>query len=165
MAHAAAYDPDNAHSTIYMWGTTGIGFNAAKVAERLGADAPTDSWALVFDPEVAAKLADCGISFLDSSSDMLPAALAWLGRDPTSSDPADLEAATEVLKAVRPYIRYFHSSQYINDLAKRTGLRRRGQGSRSLTPSPRRAPTSGSISSRFRRMRRIPTPRTPSSTS
>ena len=117
MAHAAAYDPDNAHSTIYMWGTTGIGFNAAKVAERLGADAPTDSWALVFDPEVAAKLADCGISFLDSSSDMLPAALAWLGRDPTSSDPADLEAATEVLKAVRPYIRYFHSSQYINDLA------------------------------------------------
>jgi putrescine transport system substrate-binding protein len=117
MEDAAAYDPGNEHAVIYMWGTTGIGYNVEAVRERLGEDAPVDSWALVFDPEVTAKLADCGISMLDSSTDMLPSALAWLGRDPTSSDPEDLDAAAAVIEAVRPHIRYFHSSQYISDLA------------------------------------------------
>jgi putrescine transport system substrate-binding protein len=117
MAQAAQYDEGNAHSVIYMWGTTGIGYNVGKVEERLGADAPTDSWAMVFDPEVASKLADCGIAVLDSSSDLLPSALAWLGRDPTSATREDMEAAAEVMTSVRPYIRYFHSSQYISDLA------------------------------------------------
>jgi putrescine transport system substrate-binding protein len=72
---------------------------------------------MVFDPEVASKLADCGIAVLDSSSDLLPSALAWLGRDPTSATREDMEAAAEVMMSVRPYIRYFHSSQYISDLA------------------------------------------------
>jgi putrescine transport system substrate-binding protein len=117
MAAAAAYDPGNEHSVVYMWGTIGIGYNVAKIAERLGDDAPVDSWALVFDPAYAAKLADCGISMLDASTDMLPLALAFLGKDPTSKDQADLEAAAAVFEAIRPYIRYFHSSQYISDLA------------------------------------------------
>lgn len=117
MAKAAAYDPDNAHAIIWMWGTTGLGFNEAAVAERLGEDAPTDSWSLIFDPENAAKLADCGITLLDSPTDMLPSALAFLGREPTSSEPEDLEAAAAVLESIRPYVRYFHSSQYISDLA------------------------------------------------
>jgi putrescine transport system substrate-binding protein len=117
MEAAAAYDPENAHSVIYMWGTTGIGYDAAKVAERLGEDAPVDSWQLIFDPEYAAKLADCGITLLDSPSDVLPSALAYLGLDPTSTDAADFEKAAELIQSVRPYIRYFHSSQYINDLA------------------------------------------------
>lgn len=117
MKQAAAYDADNAHSVIYMWGTIGIGVNVAKVKERLGDSAPTDSWALVFDPQYASKLADCGIAMLDSPTEMLPEALAWLGLDPTTSDRAELEKAAETLKAVRPYIRYFHSSQYISDLA------------------------------------------------
>ncbi len=117
MAKAAAYDEDNAHSVIYMWGTTGLGYNVEKVAERLGEDAPTDSWSLILDPANAEKLADCGISLLDSPTDMLPSVLAWLGREPTSSEPEDLEAAAEALTAIRPYVRYFHSSQYINDLA------------------------------------------------
>jgi putrescine transport system substrate-binding protein len=117
MADAAAYDPDNEHSAIYMWGTIGIGYNVAAVRERLGDDAPVDSWALVFDPEYAAKLADCGISMLDSPTDMLPLALAYLGKDPESTDKDDLNAAAEALLAVRPYVRYFHSSQYISDLA------------------------------------------------
>ena len=117
MESAAAYDPDNEHAIIYMWGTTGIGYSVAAVEERLGADAPADSWAQIFDPEIAAKLADCGISFLDSATDMLPSAMAYLGLDPTSSEEADLAAAAELLAAVRPYVRYFHSSQYISDLA------------------------------------------------
>lgn len=117
MANAAAYDPDNAHSVIYMWGTTGIGYNVGMVAERLGADAPADSWALVFDPDNAEKLADCGIALLDSATDMLPSAMAYLGLDPTSSEPEDLEAAAALIGSIRPYVRYFHSSQYISDLA------------------------------------------------
>jgi putrescine transport system substrate-binding protein len=117
MEDAAAYDPDNAHSIIWMWGTTGIGYSVAAVEERLGAEAPTDSWALVFDPQYAEKLADCGISFLDSSSDMLPSAMAFLGIDPKSTEAEDLEAATALLETVRPFVRYFHSSQYISDLA------------------------------------------------
>ncbi len=117
MAKAAEYDADNAHGVIWMWGTNGIGFNRAMVEERLGADAPTDSWSLVLDPANAEKLADCGITILDSPNEVLPSVLAWLGREPTSSEPEDLEAAAEALMAIRPYVRYFHSSQYISDLA------------------------------------------------
>ncbi len=117
MARAAGYDPDNAHAVIYQWGTTGIGYNVDKVAERLGEDAPADSWALIFDPAVAAKLADCGISLLNESNDVLQTALNYLGIDPMSQNPDDLEKAAQLLEAVRPHIRYFHSSQYISDLA------------------------------------------------
>lgn len=117
MASAATYDEGNAHSVIYMWGTTGIGYNVAKVEELLGADAPTNSWALVFDPANAEKLAACGITMLDAPVEMLPAAMNYLGLDPQSTDAADFEQGAELLKTIRPYIRYFHSSQYINDLA------------------------------------------------
>ncbi|RMH49319.1 MAG: polyamine ABC transporter substrate-binding protein [Alphaproteobacteria bacterium] len=117
MANAAAYDPGNRHAVIYMWGTTGIGYNVAKVRERLGEDAPTNSWALVFDPAVAAKLADCGITFLDAPTEMLPAAMNYLGLDPRSTAREDFEKGAELLMKVRPHVRYFHSSQYISDLA------------------------------------------------
>jgi putrescine transport system substrate-binding protein len=117
MEAASAYDPGNEHAVIYMWGTTGIGYNVAAVEERLGAEAPVDSWALVFEPQYAAKLADCGITLLDSSTDILPSALAYLGLDPTSEDPEDFEKAAALVEGVREYIRYFHSSQYISDLA------------------------------------------------
>ena len=114
---AAAYDPDNLHSAIYLWGTTGLGYNTAAVEERLGPDAPTDSWALLLDPENAAALADCGISILDSAAEVMPGVLAWLGLPPGSKEPEHIAAAMDALKAVRPHVRYFHSSQYISDLA------------------------------------------------
>jgi len=117
MANAATYDAGNAHSVIYMWGTTGIGYNVGAVAERLGEDYTADSWSMVFDPANAEKLADCGISMLDAPTEIIPAALNYLGLDPNSEDKSDIDQATAVLEAVRPHIRYFHSSQYINDLA------------------------------------------------
>ncbi|MEM1267977.1 MAG: polyamine ABC transporter substrate-binding protein [Pseudomonadota bacterium] len=117
MAQAAKYDAENAHSVIYMWGTTGIGYNVEKVAEALGEDAPTDSWALVFEPENIAKLAECGVSLLDAPTEMLPAAMNYLDLDPNSTDQADLEAGAALLESVREHVRYFHSSQYISDLA------------------------------------------------
>ncbi len=117
MAQAAEYDPGNTHGVIYMWGTTGLGYNVEKVAEALGEDAPTDSWALIFEPENMAKLAECGVSFLNAPTEMLPAAMNYLGLDPQSTDAEDLEAGAELLMSVREHVRYFHSSQYISDLA------------------------------------------------
>lgn len=117
MATAAEYDADNEHSIIYLWGTTGIGYNVEAVAERLGADTPIDSWELLFNPEIVAKLADCGVSMLDAPTEVLPAAMNYLGLDPRSTDKKDFEAAEELLTSIRPHIKYFHSSQYISDLA------------------------------------------------
>lgn len=116
-ANAAAHDPDNAHSVVYMWGTTGVGYNIDKIKERLGEDFVVDSWNIVFDPEIVAQLADCGVTFLDAKDEMLPAALNYLGHDPNSFDRDELQQAADLMKAVRPHIRYYHSSQYINDLA------------------------------------------------
>jgi putrescine transport system substrate-binding protein len=117
MNAAANADPGNRFGVPYLWGTTGIGYNKKMVAQRLGPDAPVDSAALLFDPKNAQKLKDCGISLLDSAQEIFPAALSYLGRDPLSRDPKDLEAAAAAVAAIRPYVRKFHSSQYINDLA------------------------------------------------
>ncbi len=117
MKGAAVYDPGNEYAVIYMWGTTGLGYNSDAVAQRLGADYEVNSWSLVFDPAVVSKLADCGVTFLDAPSEMIPAAMNYLGLDPRSTDKADIEAGAKLLESVRPYIRYFNSSQYINDLA------------------------------------------------
>jgi putrescine transport system substrate-binding protein len=113
----AAADPGNQHGVPYLWSDTGIGFNELQLRAALGAAAPVDSLALIFDPAVAAKLANCGISLLDTPQEVFPAALAYLGLDPKSRDLADLDKASAVLEKIRPYIRKFHSSQYINDLA------------------------------------------------
>ena len=110
------YDPGLEHSTNYMWGTTGIGYNVDKIKERMP-DAPVDSWAMLFDPEIVSKFADCGVQVLDSPDDMLPAALNYLGLNPDSKDVADLEKAAELMKTIRPHIQKFHSSEYINALA------------------------------------------------
>jgi len=113
----AQYDEGNAYSINYMWGTTGIGANVAKVKELLGDDAPIGSLELIFNPENMAKLAECGVHFLDAPTEMIPAALKFLGEDPDSHDPELMEKAGEVLMAVRPYVQKFHSSEYINALA------------------------------------------------
>lgn len=110
------YDPDNEYAINYMWGTTGIGYNVDQIKERM-ADAPVDSWAMIFDPEVVAKFADCGIHVLDAADEMIPAALNYLGMNPDSKDKKDMEKAAELLMKIRPHIQKFHSSEYINALA------------------------------------------------
>ncbi|CAM5525987.1 putrescine transport system substrate-binding protein [Aquamicrobium terrae] len=110
------FDPGNEYSVNYMWGTIGIGYNAKKIKEILGVD-KLDSWAAVFDPEQAAKLKDCGINFLDSPTDMIPVTLAYLGLNPDSHEAADVEKVQETLLKVRPSVRKFHSSEFINGLA------------------------------------------------
>ena len=113
----ATYDPGGDYSINYMWGTTGIGVNVDKVTEVLGEDAPIDSLDLIFKPENMKKLQECGVHFLDAPTEMVPAALAWLGENPDSHDPEVLKQAEPVLSAVRPYVQKFHSSEYINGLA------------------------------------------------
>ncbi|WP_028466654.1 polyamine ABC transporter substrate-binding protein [Nisaea denitrificans] len=115
-ARVALHDPDNAHAVTYMWGTTGFGYNVKAIKQRLG-EVPADTWSLFFDPAVVAKLADCGVSLLDAPTDVMATALKYLGLDPNSESPDDLAKAEELLAKVQPHIRYFHSSQYIDDLA------------------------------------------------
>lgn len=116
-ARTAQYDPDNAYSVNYMWGTTGLGVNVGKVSEILGDDAPINSLDLVLNPENMEKLAECGVYFLDAPAEIIPATLKYIGQDPDSHDPDVLKMAEPVLEAVRPYVRKFHSSEYINALA------------------------------------------------
>ncbi|NBU24917.1 MAG: polyamine ABC transporter substrate-binding protein [Gammaproteobacteria bacterium] len=111
-----AFDPGNEYSVNYMWGTSGVGYNVQKIAERMK-DAPVNSFAMFYDPKIAAKFADCGISILDAPSEVLGTVLIYLGKDANSEKPEDLAAAEAVLKAVRPYIKNFHSSAYIEQLA------------------------------------------------
>jgi putrescine transport system substrate-binding protein len=116
MAKVALHDPDNAHGIIYLWGTNGIGYNE-KMIKALLPDAPLDSWRMVFDPEVASKVAKCGISVLDSPAEMMRAVFNYLGKDPNSQKPEDLAQGEAVLAKIRPYIRNINSSEYIEALA------------------------------------------------
>ncbi len=100
-----------------MWGTTGIGYNVGKTREVLGADAGIDSWDVVFKPEILDRFKSCGVHMLDSSDDILPAALHYLGLDPNSTSEADLQRGAELMIAIRGSVRKFHSSEYLNALA------------------------------------------------
>ncbi|MGH6715121.1 MAG: polyamine ABC transporter substrate-binding protein [Bradyrhizobium sp.] len=115
--HLATYDPGNLYAVNYMWGTTGVGYNVKMVHKILGPTAKVDSWDIVFKPENLAKFKDCGVEMLDSPDDIFPAALNYLGLDPNSTRPADLEKAADVVGKIRPYVRKFHSSEYLNALA------------------------------------------------
>ena len=112
----AQFGPLNDYSVNYMWGTTGIGYNEGLINERME-NAPTTSLAMVFDPDVVSKFADCGVHLLNAPTEIIPAALAYLGEDPRSTDSDVIAKAEAVLTKVRPYIQKFHSSQYIDALA------------------------------------------------
>jgi putrescine transport system substrate-binding protein len=113
----AIYDPGNQYAANYMWGTTGIGYNVKAVQKIFGPDARIDSWDIVFKPENLAKFKGCGVHMLDSADDIFPAALSYLGLDPNSTKQADLEKAADLVLKIRPYVRKFHSSEYLSALA------------------------------------------------
>jgi putrescine transport system substrate-binding protein len=116
MGRIAKHDPGNQYATDWQWGTTGVGYNVQKVKAVLG-DVKPDSWSLILDPANAKKLQKCGITMLDAPSEVVDSVLIYLGKDPNSESTEDLKAAEAVLMKVRPYIKYFHSSSYIDDLA------------------------------------------------
>ncbi|EOZ3451723.1 TPA: polyamine ABC transporter substrate-binding protein [Pseudomonas aeruginosa] len=116
MKNLSATDPGNRYAVPYLWGTTGIAYDAEKVRQYLGADAPTNSWDLIFKEENISKLSKCGVAMLDSSTEILSIALNYLGLPYNSQNPADYEKAQALILKVRPYIRYFDSSKLTADL-------------------------------------------------
>jgi len=116
LKRVSAHDPGNAHSINYMWGTTGFGYNIKKVQAALPG-APVGSWELLFNPEVVAKLAGCGVTILDAPTEVYANLMGYLGRDPNSDKSEDVKLFEEHMLKIRPHIKYFHSSQNINDLA------------------------------------------------
>jgi putrescine transport system substrate-binding protein len=108
-------DPGNRYGVPYLWGTTGFAYNEKMIRERMP-DAPVASGDMLFKPAVVRRFADCGVTFLDEPTDVIPMALVYLGRDPNSLDPGDLADVERLLKGVRPYIRYFSSAKMLIDL-------------------------------------------------
>jgi putrescine transport system substrate-binding protein len=118
LAIQAAYDPNNAHAVPYLHSINGFAYNVDMVKARMP-NAPVDSLDMLFKPEVVARFADCGVTFLDSPEDVIQLAFKYLGLDPNSTRREDFKAAEELLLKVRPYIRSFDSSEYINGLANK----------------------------------------------
>lgn len=112
------FDPGMRYSAPYMWGTTGFSYNVDMVRER-APDAPLDSAAFVFDPANAARLADCGLTLLDSPTDVIPTAMLYLGYESNSTDPAQLLEVETLLKNIRPFIKYFDSTKMLIDMPNR----------------------------------------------
>src|SRR5271168_1780526 len=118
LAIQAAYDPGNAHAVPYLHSINGFAYNVDMIKARMP-NAPVTSLDMIFKPEVVAKFADCGVTFLDSAADTLMLALQYLGLDPNTTKAEDYKAAESLLLKVRPYIRSFDSSEYLNGLANR----------------------------------------------
>ncbi|MDO8420250.1 MAG: extracellular solute-binding protein, partial [Rubrivivax sp.] len=117
-AQLARMDPGNDYMANWLWGYTTVGINVDKVKAALGSTPmPDNAWDLIFKPEYISKLKSCGVSFLDSATEVVPAALHYLGKPPFSKNPGDYAAASQLLKQVRPHITLFSSSGYINDMA------------------------------------------------
>src|SRR5262245_57450632 len=115
MQTVAMDDPGNRYGVPYLWGTTGFAYNRRLIRERMP-DAPVDSGDMIFKPEVVKRFADCGVTFIDEPTDVIPMAMLYLGRDPNSLDPKDLADVEKLLKGVRPYIRYFSSAKMLIDM-------------------------------------------------
>ncbi|MCY1497439.1 Putrescine-binding periplasmic protein [compost metagenome] len=114
--HMAAFDPGNRYAGLYVWGTTGFGYQRQAIEVRM-ADAPLDSWAMLMDPAVVSRFADCGVSFLNDPNEVFAAAMRYLGLDINAQNLDDLRKAEAHLAKVRPSIRYFDNDRNINDLA------------------------------------------------
>lgn len=117
-AQIAKLDPGNNHLVIWMWGFTTVGINVDKVKAALGdLPMPENAFDLVFDPKYMSRLKSCGVSFLDSPSEILPTSLHYLGKRPDSGNAGDYQEAGAMLQKIRPYVTLFSSSGYINDMA------------------------------------------------
>ena len=117
-AQIGKLDPGNKHLVVWLWGFTTVGINVDKVKAALGSlPMPDNAWDLIFDPKYVSKLKSCGVSVLDSPSEVLPAALRYIGKPAYSKVSSDYQEASRMLQTIRPNITLFSSSGYINDMA------------------------------------------------
>ncbi|MFY7865383.1 polyamine ABC transporter substrate-binding protein [Roseateles sp.] len=117
-AQLAKLDPGNEFFVNWLWGFTTVGINVDKVKAALGSmPMPENAWDLLFKPEYISKLKSCGVSMLDSATEVVPAALHYLGKPPYTKSIGDFAGVPALLKAIRPSVTLFSSSGYINDLA------------------------------------------------
>ena len=112
----AVFDPGNRYAGIYGWGTTGFGYQQQAIASRLP-NAPTDSWAMLFDPAVVSRFADCGVSLLNDPNEVFAAVMRYLGLDINNQRLSDLKLAEQQLAKIRPYVRYFDNDLNLSDMA------------------------------------------------
>jgi putrescine transport system substrate-binding protein len=117
LSQLARMDPGNEYTVNWLWGFTTVGINVEKVKAAIGGPLPNNAWDLVFKPEYISRLKSCGVSFLDSASEVVPAALHYLGKPSFSKNSGDYTQALNLLKTIRPYVTLFSSSGYINDMA------------------------------------------------
>jgi putrescine transport system substrate-binding protein len=115
LANVEQYDPGNNYGVPYMWGTTGFSYNRGMLLERMK-DPPLNSASLIFDPAIVSRFADCGVTLLDSPGEVISMAMIYLGHDSNSVEPAHLKQVEELLRSIRPYIKYFNSTKMLMDL-------------------------------------------------
>ena len=108
---AKNWDAGNDYIVPYMWGTHGVTYNKELVLKTYP-DAPIGSMDMIFDPKHMKEIAKCGVSFLDSPTDIIPMALAYMGLDPASRKKADYQKVEDMLKQIRPYIKTFDNYAY-----------------------------------------------------
>ena len=109
MALLTAHDPGNRYATPYLWGVTGVAYDAAKIAQRLP-EMPADPWRMLFDPAIVSRLVDCGVGMIDEPEDVLLATLSWLGRDPGTINQTDIDDAVAALATISPHVSVFDSA-------------------------------------------------------
>ncbi|MEY4736330.1 MAG: hypothetical protein RL302_649 [Pseudomonadota bacterium] len=111
-------DPGNEFLVDWLWGYVTVGINVDKVKAALGdTPMPENAWSLLFDTKYVSKLKKCGVSVLDSASEVIPAALMYVGKPAFSKEAADYAEAAKLLKDIRPFVTRFSSSGYIEEMA------------------------------------------------
>jgi len=113
----AQHDPGNRYAAMYLYGTTGIGYDAKQIKARMPPGSE-NSWRLLFDPLVVSKFRDCGVAIIDQPLEVVSIALIYLGLDANSSSPKDLKAAEILLMSIRPYVRNIATSSVLDELAQ-----------------------------------------------
>lgn len=104
------------YSIPYLWGTTGIGYDAAEIKKRFGVD-DIDSLSYIFNPQKLEKLASCGVEIIDSPAEVISMLLIYFGKNPKDESKENLQFAEQKLKEIRPYIKSINGSLYVDDLA------------------------------------------------
>lgn len=109
-------DPGNKYAVPYMFWTNGFVYDENKI-KAIDPDAPVDSWAMFFKPEVLSQFTQCGTSVLDSPEDVIDLALNYLGLHPGKSDPEEVKKAADLTAQMRPNLASFDSIGTIGALA------------------------------------------------